>query len=100
MLTILAYFGGKIGSKGHLGQKRRIFTHRFLWSCSYDNVILGIQSTLLGAFLKKILARSDTPYPHISPPEGWSLPKNFDFFKRKIFFSEGELKKKNLPKDA
>ena len=36
------YFGGKIGLKCLLGQKIRVFTHRFLWSWSYDDIIPGI----------------------------------------------------------
>ena len=58
----------------------------------YECVITGQETSILSGFLTKKIRRSDTPYPPFSGVEEWSLPQIFEIFKRKNFFSEGELK--------
>ena len=68
------------------------------WCYSHHNTV---DSTLvLSAFVTKKFRRSDTPYPPFSGVEEWSLPQIFEIFKRKNFFSEGELKNVFSRKDA
>ena len=62
------------------------------WCYRHHNTV--VSTLVLSAFVTKKFRRSDTPNPSFLGVEDWSLPQIFEIFKRKIFFSEGELEKK------